>query len=144
MVKLHELAVRFLTLLLAQHESVLALGRHPRLPLKILKVGVLPVGLRAVRAALRLQLQDAQIDAHLDDLPAAGASRLHEPRLNHAGLELPAFQDEIDVLFHYARLSSKDRHLPILSYLAASRLRKPVGRTESGCFRGGGALPASL
>src|SRR5207253_259365 len=74
-----------------------ALGRG-RLFLQIVEIGGQPVRPSAVGPVRRLDLQDAEIDAHLEDVPAV--ARLHHPRLDHARLEFPTIERGVDILVH--------------------------------------------
>ena len=106
MIKLQKLPVRFLTLVVAQGKISLGFARQPVLLLQIIEESRMPMRMRAIRPARRFKLQRAEVDAQLDDLSAI--VRLHEPGLGDAGLVLPIFQNEIDVLIHYVFLAIRD------------------------------------
>src|ERR1035441_4588064 len=95
MVKLQELAVGLLALLVAEGEIALRLARQPGLLLQVIEIGGMSVRPGAVGSACRFQLQGAQIDTQLNDLPAV--VRLNKPRLRQARLVFPIIQNEINV-----------------------------------------------
>ena len=63
---------------------------------------VCPWGPGPVRLGGGFHLENPEVNPHLDHLAAARG--LHEAGLNDTRLVIPPFQDEIDILIHYAHL----------------------------------------
>src|SRR5437762_6381297 len=110
MVILHELAVGFLALLLAEDEALAGAVCYARLLFEVVVERVVAVRPGAVGPVGRFDLQDAEIDTHLNDLPAVAG--LHHACLHHAGLVVPTLQRGVDVLLHWGLLVHYSTRVP--------------------------------
>src|SRR5262249_57975238 len=104
-----DLPPRVLALLRVEYERPAGL---PGLLPQVGKIGGVAVRPGAVGPVGGFHLEDAEIDAELNDPPAAGG--LHEPGLHHPGLEVPAPQYGVNVLTHgrFARLEVRTSSPP--------------------------------
>ncbi len=92
-VKLHKFSIGFAALLFAEDEAV---SFMQGLSQQIIEVGLGSSGAGTIRTALGLELQDPQIDPHLQDFAAVPCP--NQPSDNVTRLELPGFQYVVDVL----------------------------------------------
>ncbi len=92
-IELDELTVGLGALLFGEDETVPLVQGQPQ---QIVEVRLGPARAGAVGAIFDFQLQDTQVDAHLQYL--ASVARPGEPGDNLAGLVLPALQHMIDIL----------------------------------------------
>jgi hypothetical protein len=86
-VVLQEFAIRFLALFLAELEGLPGAIAHLRLMAKVIEIAGMAVWPGAVRPIAGLDLQNAKIDAHLNDLPPAMG--LHQTGLHDSRFEIP-------------------------------------------------------
>ena len=97
-VELDKLAVGLLALVLAQRERPFGAGRQGGLLFQVVEIRGRSMRSGTVGSAVRFDLQDPKIDAHLDNVPAIAG--LHHARLDYAGLEFPSLQRSVDILVH--------------------------------------------
>src|SRR5262245_27569290 len=98
MIVLDEFPIRLFTLFFAEDEGLTGTSGNAGLLFQVLKIVRLAVRPPAVGPAAHFDLQNAQIHAHLDDLPAVGS--LNQSRLDHIRLEIPSPEGAVDVLLH--------------------------------------------
>src|SRR2546430_1417768 len=97
-VVLDEFPVRLLALFFAKGEGLAGSASDASLLFQVFEIVGGAVRPSAIGPTNGLNLQNAEIDAHLNDLPAIGG--LDQPRLHYTRLIIPTSKGPVDILLH--------------------------------------------
>jgi hypothetical protein len=95
---LHKFTVSFFALLFAENERLARPAGDARLLFEVFEVVGAAVRPSPVGSPGGFDLQNSEVDAHLNDL--SGVGRLHQTGLDYAGLKVPPSKGSVNVLLH--------------------------------------------